>query len=82
MSLTQHDNQKYCECENCKALDEANGSHAGTMITFVNTVAERVKAAGDYDNVVFDTFAYQYTRKAPTAVVPREDVIVRLCSIE
>lgn len=82
VSLTQHDNQKYCECEKCKALDDANGSHAGTMITFVNTVAERVKASGNYDNVVFDTFAYQYTRKAPTAVVPREDVIVRLCSIE
>ncbi len=82
VSLTQHDNQNYCECDKCKALDNANGSHAGTMITFVNTVAERVKAAGNYDNVVFDTFAYQYTRKAPTAVVPREDVIVRLCSIE
>lgn len=82
VSLTQHDNQKYCECEKCSALDKANDSHAGTMITFVNTVAERVKAAGDYDNVVFDTFAYQYTRSAPTAVVPREDVIIRLCSIE
>ncbi len=82
ISLTQHDNQKYCECADCRALDNANGSHAGSMITFVNTVAERVKAAGDYDNVVFDTFAYQYTRQAPTNVVPRDDVIVRLCSIE
>lgn len=82
VSLTQHDNQEYCECERCAALDSANGSHSGTMLTFVNTVAERVKAAGDYDNVVFDTFAYQYTRKAPSKVVPREDVIVRLCSIE
>ena len=82
VSLTQHDNQKYCECEKCAALDKANSSHAGSMITFVNTVAERVKASGSYDNVVFDTFAYQYTRSAPTAVIPREDVIVRLCSIE
>ena len=82
LSLTQHDNQEYCECENCKAIDDANGSHAGTMITFVNTIAEKVKATGKYDNVVFDTFAYQYTRKTPTKVVPREDVIVRLCSIE
>ncbi len=82
LSLTQHDNQEYCECENCAAIDNENGSHAGTMITFVNTIAERVKATGKYDNVVFDTFAYQYTRKTPTKVVPREDVIVRLCSIE
>ncbi len=82
LSLTQHDNQEYCECKNCAALDEANGSHAGTMITFVNTIAQRVKATGKYDNIVFDTFAYQYTRKTPTKVIPRDDVIVRLCSIE
>lgn len=81
VSLTQHDNKLYCQCENCRALDEANGSQSGTMISFVNDIAGRVKAHG-YDNVVFDTFAYQYTRKAPTQVVPREDVIVRLCSIE
>lgn len=81
VSLTQHDNREYCQCENCKELDEKNGSQSGTMITFVNEIARRVKENG-YDNVVFDTFAYQYSRKAPTQVVPREDVIVRLCSIE
>lgn len=81
VSLTQHDNFDYCQCNNCKAIDDENGSQSGTMITFVNEIARRVKEYG-YDNVVFDTFAYQYTRKAPTKAVPREDVIVRLCSIE
>lgn len=81
VSLTQHDNFDYCQCNNCKAIDDENDSQSGTMITFVNEIARRVKEHG-YDNVVFDTFAYQYTRKAPTKVVPREDVIVRLCSIE
>ncbi len=81
VSLTQHDNQLYCQCDNCKALDGANGSQSGTMISFVNDIAGRVKAYG-YENIVFDTFAYQYTRKAPSQVRPREDVIVRLCSIE
>ncbi len=82
VSLTQHDNFDFCQCKNCKAIDEANGSQSGTMITFVNEVARRVKASGNYDNVVFDTFAYQYTRKPPSQVRPREDVVVRLCSIE
>ncbi len=81
VSLTQHDNFDYCQCNNCKAIDDENGSQSGTMITFVNEIARRVKEHG-YDNVVFDTFAYQYTRKAPSQVKPREDVIVRLCSIE
>ena len=82
VSVTQADNGEYCQCENCKALDEANGSQAGTMITFVNEIARRVCAAGDYGNIAFDTFAYQYTREAPTDVVPDNNVIVRLCSIE
>lgn len=81
VSLTQSDNRNYCTCENCAALDEANGSQAGTMITFVNRIAKAVAEAG-YDNIAIDTFAYQYTRKCPTAVVPEDNVIVRLCTIE
>ena len=84
ISLTQGDsgeNAKMCQCDNCKKIDEENGSYAGTMITFVNRIAREVKAAG-YDNVAIDTFAYRYTRKAPSKVVPEENVIVRLCTIE
>lgn len=69
ISLTQADNQDYCQCENCKRLDEENESHAGTMISFVNRIAEQV-ALMDYDNVAIDTFAYQYTRKPPKNVKP------------
>ncbi|MBQ6864711.1 MAG: DUF4838 domain-containing protein [Clostridia bacterium] len=82
VSVTQADNGEYCECENCKALDEANGSQSGSMLTFVNEIASRVCAAGNYGNIAFDTFAYQYTRKAPSQVVPADNIIVRLCSIE
>lgn len=81
VSLTQHDNQEYCECDACKAVDEANGSPSGSMITFVNKIAAAVKDAG-YHNIAIDTFAYQYTRKAPTQVKPLDNVIVRLCTIE
>ena len=84
ISLTQGDSgadAKMCQCANCKAIDDANGSHSGTMITFVNRIAKAVKEAG-YNNVAIDTFAYRYTRKAPTQVVPDDNVIVRLCTIE
>ena len=81
LSLTQDDNRQYCECPDCSLIDEANGSHAGTMITFVNRIARAVKAAG-YDNVAVDTFAYLYTRKPPENVVPDPNVIIRLCPIE
>ncbi len=84
ISLTQGDSgedAKMCQCENCKKIDDENGSYSGTMITFVNRIAREVKAAG-YDNVAIDTFAYRYTRKAPLKVVPEDNVIVRLCTIE
>ena len=81
ISLTQNDNQLYCQCDSCRALDDKNGSQAGTVITFANRVARAVREAG-YDNIAIDTFAYQYSRKAPSEVVPEENVIVRLCTIE
>ncbi|MCR5229195.1 MAG: DUF4838 domain-containing protein [Solobacterium sp.] len=81
ISLSQADNLDYCECDNCRSLDEANGSHAGSLLTFVNRIAGAVREKG-YDNVAFDTFAYRYTRKAPSAVVPADNVIIRLCTFE
>lgn len=80
ISVTQNDNQNYCVCENCKKIDAEEGSQAGTMLRFVNAIADDIKE--DYPDVLVDTFAYQYTRKPPKITVPRDNVIVRLCSIE
>lgn len=80
LSISQNDWHGACECERCKALDDAEGSHAGTMLAFVNQVAERLE--GEFPQVAFDTLAYQYTRKPPRTIRPRPNVIVRLCSIE
>lgn len=80
ISITQNDNSNYCQCENCKASDAKYGAPSGTNIWFVNQVAEALEP--EFPEVAFDTFAYAYTRKAPTGIAPRESVIVRLCSIE
>jgi hypothetical protein len=80
VSVSQNDNQNYCKCEKCAAVDAEEGSHAGTLIRFVNRVADALK--DDYPDVSIDTLAYQYTRKAPLITKPRDNVIIRLCSIE
>ncbi len=80
ISVTQNDWHGQCECAKCKAIDDAEGGPAGSMITFVNYVAEQIEP--EFPNVAVDTFAYQYTRKPPKTVKPRPNVIVRLCSIE
>ncbi len=81
VSLTQDDNNKYCQCADCTAIAERYGGQSGLMIWFVNQVAEAVKAAG-YPDVVVDTFAYWYTRQPPTGIAPDDNVCVRLCTIE
>jgi hypothetical protein len=80
LSLSQNDCFNPCECENCKAIDDREGSHSGSMIALVNYVAERI--GKEFPNVAIDTLAYQYTRKAPKTIKPLPNVIVRLCSIE
>lgn len=80
ISVSQNDNQNYCKCPKCAAVDEEEGSHSGSLLRFVNKVADEIK--DDYPDVSIDTLAYQYTRKAPLITKPRDNVIIRLCSIE
>jgi len=80
ISVSQNDNRNYCKCEKCAAVDAEEGSHAGTLMRFVNAVADDIR--DDYPDVVIDTLAYQYTRSVPKITKPRENVCVRLCSIE
>ncbi len=80
VSVSQNDWHGACECANCKAVDEAEGTPTGALLRFVNGVAEAVEK--EFPNVAIDTLAYQYTRKPPKITRPRPNVIVRLCSIE
>jgi len=79
-SVSQNDWHGFCTCLACKAIDDREESHAGTMITFVNQVAEAVER--EFPNVWIETLAYQYTRKPPKTIRPRRNVVPRLCSIE
>lgn len=80
ISVSQNDHAGACECARCAAVDEREGSHAGSLLELVNYVAERIEP--EFPNVLVDTLAYQYTRKAPKSLRPRRNVIIRLCSIE
>jgi len=75
-SVSQNDNRNYCMCEHCQALDNKEGSPSGSVISFVNQVAEQ------FPDKVISTLAYEYSRKAPINIRPRENVNIMLCSIE
>ena len=81
IQVSQNDWRGCCQCERCKAMmDEDGGAPCGPYLRFANEVAEAVEK--EFPNVRIDTFAYQFTRKAPTKTRPRHNVVVRLCDIE
>ena len=80
-SIAQNDNRGYCTCPECRAFDEAHGdTPAASVIRFSNAVAEIVSAR--YPHILLHTFAYQYSRHAPTGMTVHPNLIVRLCDIE
>ena len=75
-SVSQNDNRNFCTCSNCKAIDDREGSPSGSIINFVNQVAEQ------FPDKMISTLAYEYGRRAPKTLKPRENVNIMLCSIE
>jgi len=59
-SVSQDDNDRYCQCDGCKALNEKYGNvPSGSIIYFVNQVAREIP------DKIISTLAYWYSRKAP-----------------
>ena len=79
-SLSQNDNFLFCQCDKCKAIEDQYGGHSGLIVWIVNQVADAVKQ--EFPDKFVGTFAYQYSRQPPTGIKPRENVVIRLCSIE
>ena len=61
-------------------INEEEGTPGGSLFRAVNAIADGLK--DEYPNVAIDTLAYQWSRPAPKITKPRENVIIRLCSIE
>lgn len=75
-SVSQNDNAAYCQCEKCREMNERDGSPMGSVLNFVNRIAEH------FPDKVISTLAYWYTRKAPAITRPAENVHIMLCNIE
>ncbi|MBR1870959.1 MAG: DUF4838 domain-containing protein [Kiritimatiellae bacterium] len=78
--VSQQDTMGYCTCEECKKIDDYEESPAGSVIHFVNKVAEAVEK--EFPDKIIETLAYQYSRKPPRHVKARHNVMPCLCTIE
>jgi len=75
-SVSQNDNVSYCQCEECKKIDDSEGTPMGSLLSFINRVA------AEFPDKVISTLAYQYSRKAPKNIKPADNVNIMLCTIE
>ena len=81
VSVSQNDSflkEPYCTCPACAAVDAEEGSPAGSIIRFVNAVAEAIEP--EFPDVAIDTLAYAYSITPPRLTKPRHNVMVRLCT--
>ncbi|MBL7647714.1 MAG: DUF4838 domain-containing protein [Candidatus Hydrogenedentes bacterium] len=78
--VSQNDWHGACQCDNCQAIATREESEAGPVVWFVNQVAERIEK--ELPDKYVGTLAYQYTRKPPKTIKPRDNVVIRFCSIE
>lgn len=77
ISVSQNDgNHTNCSCPECKALDEQEGGPTGSLIHFLNKLAER------FPDKEFSTLAYLYTMHPPKHVKPLPNVNIMLCDID
>ncbi|NQU47320.1 MAG: DUF4838 domain-containing protein [Planctomycetes bacterium] len=76
ISFSQEDNYDACACTSCAAIDAREESQMGSLLTFVNALAER------FPKQIISTLAYQYSRKPPKNLQPRKNVSIMLCTIE
>ena len=79
-SLSINDNYFFCTCDKCKYYEEKYGGHSGLIIWFVNQVAEAIEEP--FPGKYISTLAYLYAIPAPTKIKPRDNVMIRICSIE
>ena len=76
--VSQDDHHGYCECDNCRAVDEREGGPTGSVIHFANAVADEI--AKEIDDVSVKTLAYDYSQKPPLHLAPDPKVIIELCT--
>lgn len=80
-SVSQNDNQNFCQCSECVAFNNAHGGvESASMLNFTNKVAKAIKE--EYPDRMVETLAYQLTETPPTGLTIEDNVVIRLCPIQ
>ena len=80
LSLSQNDNDMYCQCSRCNDFVKRHGNQTDLLIDTVNEAVAELKK--QFPEIMIETLAYLYTRQPPKTVKPHPDLAIRLCNIE
>ncbi|MBI3471714.1 MAG: DUF4838 domain-containing protein [Candidatus Solibacter usitatus] len=79
-SVSQNDWEGWCECANCRRVEEEEGGqHSGPILRYVNALAAEIEQT--HPDKLIDTLAYWYSENPPLKARPRRNVRIRLCPI-
>ncbi|MBC8232633.1 DUF4838 domain-containing protein [bacterium] len=76
-NFSQMDYYNYCQCSECRAMNEKYETLGGTQFWFVNELAKRTSEI--YPDKLISTLAYMYTEEPPQNLEMHPNVAVWLC---
>jgi hypothetical protein len=77
-AIGPNDGRGFCDCQNCRELDDENGGRSGSFFYFVNRIAEGVKK--EFPNNHLISLAYLDYARPPTNLKIDDYVIIQLCT--
>jgi len=77
-AIGPNDGRGFCDCPNCKKLDDENGGRSGSFWYFVNRIAEGVKR--EFPNNHLISLAYLDYARPPTQFRVDDYIIIQLCT--
>lgn len=79
ISISQNDNDNYCQCPECSEVVRREGSQSGPIVQFVNQVAKEIYQ--HYPDFWVETLAYRGSETPPKTIRPANNVLIRLAPI-
>ena len=80
VTVSQNDGGNHCQCAACRALDEREGTPMGSLLAFVNRVADAV--ARVRPEALVGTLAYGYSWQPPRTLRAHPNVYIQLCTFQ
>ncbi len=77
-AIGPNDGRGFCDCPDCKKLDDENGGRSGSFFYMVNRIAQGVKKQFPRHRII--SLAYLDYASPPTNLAVEDNVIIQLCT--